>query len=356
MGTEEAGPQESARSALDQAARLTRDGYVSLAKSSQSAEENIAARIEWEMRRRGWSQERLAKEMTDAGCPMHQSAISKIIKPGKGVKRRAITVNEAVAFARVFEVPLDELQLPLEVAQSQQAHLLIHEIDELSNQMSAVINREHLAWLRLGDLLNDQVIVDGYVHWLHNTKKMDYGEAWRVISAWIDRAANREIMLNDALTEALFTGSKYPPDETDHGVKINDHLPRAPLPALIEIRRFVSSIGSMDRKGIDNWLSWYTISLVRSGLGEVLAPLINRQMDGRVIEGDMITDAIGAVDGEIEKYARMTPLTEDDELDKLAAKIASRFLDGESETSLAEDTGESSQRIFQALKRVGLLF
>src|SRR5688572_2896586 len=54
------------------------DVGVKLSQAPSLSEENMAARVAWEMRRRGWSQERLAREMAEAGCPLHQSAISKI--------------------------------------------------------------------------------------------------------------------------------------------------------------------------------------------------------------------------------------------------------------------------------------
>jgi plasmid maintenance system antidote protein VapI len=75
------------------------------------SEEHLAWRIEHEMQRRGWSQERMAQEMTDAGYPIHQTAISKIIKPRDG-KRRAISVDEAIGFAKVFGSTLEGLLSP----------------------------------------------------------------------------------------------------------------------------------------------------------------------------------------------------------------------------------------------------
>ncbi len=71
----------------------------------------LAERIEQERKARGWSQERLVKEMAKAGCPLPQSAISKIERPGPG-GRRAITLDEALAFSRVFDTPLPELVVP----------------------------------------------------------------------------------------------------------------------------------------------------------------------------------------------------------------------------------------------------
>lgn len=79
------------------------------------SETNVARRVEHEMNRRGWSQERLAKEMTSAGHPMHQSSVSKIVNPKDG-KRRAISVDDALGFAKVFGLSVEELMAPIETA------------------------------------------------------------------------------------------------------------------------------------------------------------------------------------------------------------------------------------------------
>lgn len=85
-------------------------GQVNLGLMS---EHNLARRIAWEMNQRGWSQERMAKEMTDAGFPLHQSSVSKIVNPKDG-KRRAISVDDAIGFAKVFGVTVEDLLIPLE--------------------------------------------------------------------------------------------------------------------------------------------------------------------------------------------------------------------------------------------------
>jgi len=79
--------------------------------SATSSERELARRLTEERQARGWSQERLAREVTAVGVPLPQSAISKIEKPAPG-GRRAITVQEAIGFSIVFDVPLLELLLP----------------------------------------------------------------------------------------------------------------------------------------------------------------------------------------------------------------------------------------------------
>lgn len=77
------------------------------------SEDYLAARITAERESRGWSQSELARQLQQrVGASIHQTAISKIEKPRNG--RRAITVDEAIAFAKVFDIPLGELLLPPE--------------------------------------------------------------------------------------------------------------------------------------------------------------------------------------------------------------------------------------------------
>ncbi len=82
------------------------------------AEDHLAARIAMEREKRGWTYEGLAKRMSDVGCPLDQSAIYKIEKASP---RRRITVDELVAFSRVFGVAIDDLLLPADLAADRRA-------------------------------------------------------------------------------------------------------------------------------------------------------------------------------------------------------------------------------------------
>ena len=85
------------------------------------SEDELARRVALEREQRGWTYEGMARRMTAAGCPINQSALYKI---EKGTKRkdgepgpaRRITVDELVAMARVFGLPVEQLLLPAEVA------------------------------------------------------------------------------------------------------------------------------------------------------------------------------------------------------------------------------------------------
>lgn len=73
------------------------------------SEGNAAARIALEREVRGWSTTELAARMTRASVPMNQTAVWRI---ENGTPRRKITLDEALGFARVFELPLEELMSP----------------------------------------------------------------------------------------------------------------------------------------------------------------------------------------------------------------------------------------------------
>src|SRR5690348_3763576 len=74
------------------------------------AEDVIARRIAVERTDRGWSYADLAGRLTELGCPIGASAVWKIEQPEH---RRRITVDEAIAFAKAFGIPIvDFLGLP----------------------------------------------------------------------------------------------------------------------------------------------------------------------------------------------------------------------------------------------------
>lgn len=69
-------------------------------------ERTLARRIVELRDQRGFTNESLARRMTDAGCPIRDSAIYKI---EKGTPPRRITVDELFGFAAAFEMPVTDL-------------------------------------------------------------------------------------------------------------------------------------------------------------------------------------------------------------------------------------------------------
>ena len=110
------------------------------------AERNLARRIASERDVRGWTNEGLAKRMTDAGCAMTGSAIFKI---EKGSPPRRIVVDELVAFAKVFGVTVEELLLPPEVAVQRELARLVVEWNYADDAARAATEKRDEAWASL---------------------------------------------------------------------------------------------------------------------------------------------------------------------------------------------------------------
>lgn len=95
-------------------------------------EASLAERIKFEREQAGMSPAGLASRMEKAGCPINVSAIYKI---EGGDPPRRITVDELVAFARVFDVPVDDLLVPANVVREKK---LLDGIDKLTDRFFAL--------------------------------------------------------------------------------------------------------------------------------------------------------------------------------------------------------------------------
>lgn len=101
-------------------------------------EANLVRRLAHEREARGWSYDGLAKRMTEAGCPINQSALYKI---EKGDPPRRITVAELVALGEVFAMPIAELLLPPDVASSRRAAELVERYRDARSQAADLIRQ-----------------------------------------------------------------------------------------------------------------------------------------------------------------------------------------------------------------------
>ncbi|MEV7776813.1 helix-turn-helix transcriptional regulator [Kitasatospora sp. NPDC088351] len=101
-------------------------------------EENVARRIKMEREARGWSTATLAERLTEAGYPLNQSAVWRI---ESGEPRRRVNLDEAIGFAKVFDISLDNLVGPPEIAANAHVKRLLAEFAE-SWQKSVVARKE----------------------------------------------------------------------------------------------------------------------------------------------------------------------------------------------------------------------
>jgi transcriptional regulator with XRE-family HTH domain len=119
-------------------------------KSNVRAEDALAERILLERERREMSPATLADWMTKAGCPMTQSAIWKI---ENGNPRRRITFDEAVAFAKVFGMTVQELAQPPEVVHADRASDLVSQLRQDAETRVALQERWGHSIEEIGDLM-----------------------------------------------------------------------------------------------------------------------------------------------------------------------------------------------------------
>jgi len=116
------------------------------------AEDNLAERIAAEREAHGWTNDGLAKRMTDAGCPMTGSAIFKI---EKAEPRRRIVVDELVAFSRVFGIPIEQLLLDPELVAEQEV------IDKLNAVNTLAAARDEAETKLIGTVDEVRALVKG---------------------------------------------------------------------------------------------------------------------------------------------------------------------------------------------------
>ncbi|WP_371480705.1 helix-turn-helix domain-containing protein [Kitasatospora sp. NBC_00315] len=90
-------------------------------------EENVARRIKMEREARGWSTATLAERLTEAGYPLNQSAVWRI---ESGEPRRRVNLDEAIGFAKVFDISLDNLVGPPEIAANAHVKRLLADFAE----------------------------------------------------------------------------------------------------------------------------------------------------------------------------------------------------------------------------------
>jgi transcriptional regulator with XRE-family HTH domain len=84
----------------------TRLGYISNMGFREQVDSYFGERVRKERDRLGWSQEELARRMTDRGIPAYASTIAKI---ESGRKPRPARLGEAIVIADLFEAPVSAL-------------------------------------------------------------------------------------------------------------------------------------------------------------------------------------------------------------------------------------------------------
>lgn len=101
------------------------------------SDDNVGARIKELRETREWSLEKLADELGKVGHPLNRSSLWKV---ESGSTRRRVSLREAVAFAKVFSVPIDELFLT-------EGQLTQREIIRSADRAMELLAVAHTAWV-----------------------------------------------------------------------------------------------------------------------------------------------------------------------------------------------------------------
>lgn len=111
----------------------------------------LAQRIAVERERRGWTYDEIASRMTAVGCPINGSSIYKI---EKGTPPRGIRVDELTALSLVFDIPIEQLVLPPDVAEWQVLIELLVAWDDAAEATRAAAEAEAEAWKALREYVD----------------------------------------------------------------------------------------------------------------------------------------------------------------------------------------------------------
>ncbi|MEV0316666.1 helix-turn-helix domain-containing protein [Nonomuraea fuscirosea] len=318
--------------------------------SRKLSEENVALRISWEMRRRGWSQERMAHELTKAGCATHQSAISKIVNPKPDGSRRLISVDEAIALARVFEIPLEELPLPPEAAEGRDLHELSRTVTHEGRKAKVQHALFLLAWARLRHRLSQDENRAHYEQFL-TQRRISPEEASRAAKVWRDRSSWREATVThhrlERTLQALGTGRDFTPPTRDARER---HSVVADLLRAREL--FAERIPGTPVRVVPDLVHHFAQTLIRADLLESVAPVIDAYARGTAHPVD---EVVAHIDQRLQEIIEREPQNRADQLESLAARIGVRGKGHETPEQQARSAAELGVNLedYQTARHLG---
>ncbi|MFI7707627.1 helix-turn-helix domain-containing protein [Nonomuraea sp. NPDC049480] len=318
------------------------------------SEENVALRIAWEMRRRGWSQERMAQEMTEAGCPTHQSAISKIVNPKPDGSRRSITMEESIALAKVFRVPLEELAQPIEAAEGRMMHDLGRAVKQGARDTMQAQARFLLLWARMRYRLSQEETRVPYEEFLRARQPGTAGRmrpGGRPPIPWSEAEFENAIQIwldDDKWQSAVEAYKTLTRTNWDFGTgrdifpPMKDHRERHSVVGdLLSLRGFFKvTLATLPSKDVAERIDAYAGALVRADLLEVAAPVLDAYLSaGHRSPAD---DVVAEIEKRLQEIIDRDPADDLDRLESLAARIGLAWRGGETteETQeMADDLG-----------------
>ncbi|MDT3395803.1 helix-turn-helix transcriptional regulator [Streptomyces sp. B1866] len=110
-----------------------------------SGEENLAIRIKLERESRGWGTNAVSDRLNAAGYEMNPSAVWRIEN-----RKRRVNLDEAIGFAEIFGLSLENLVGPPKLA----AHARAMELVEYVRRAYREVHRANLAFTQARDALD----------------------------------------------------------------------------------------------------------------------------------------------------------------------------------------------------------
>jgi len=152
------------------------------------AEANLAQRIAYERKQRGWTLDGLASRMSSAGCPINASAIYKIESADPP---RRVTVDELVALRIAFGFDTtEELLLPLALVRSHRAQEVFGEVVAAWDDSAEAVGRLTNALTEYFDLVVEEPEIRSLVDDLWFGDAGGDGDAAHPIGQVIDGKGN----------------------------------------------------------------------------------------------------------------------------------------------------------------------
>lgn len=186
-------------------------------------EQGLARRVEEERLKRGFTYDALAARMTELGCAIQPSALQKIEKSG-----RRIVVDEAVALAMVFRIPLNEwLMSPEERAEAEGWSAFV--------AAGEALNDARYAWATYLDLI-EEVRVQATASDALRKRIDEYREAARAKIA------------GELREQAILDEERFPAA----GAAFDSWVEENATPAMVAARDALSSAPIDDRV----WIAW----------------------------------------------------------------------------------------------------
>jgi transcriptional regulator with XRE-family HTH domain len=317
------------------------------------SEENVALRLAWEMRRRGWSQERMAQELTNVGCPTNQSSISKIVNPKPDGTRRSISVDEAIAMAQVFEIALEELPLPPEAAEGRDLHNLSRAVTQEGRDAKTQYAKFILTWALLRYRLTQQENRVTYEEFL-KARRADADRASKAIETWLSAESWRDAMAAFGVLEqtlqVMGNGRDLTPPMQDRRWR---HSVVADLLRLRDL--FARRIPDTFVRTVPQLIEEFAEALIRAQMLDVATPVIDSYERGEL---HPTGDVVAEIDKRLQQIIDREPKDRLDYLESLAARIGLRWKGTESkqeQQNLAAELGATPEEYADA-KRIGVIY